>query len=563
MNNNDESRGRNLDSLFGDDGFVDTAEGSRSSMEPVEFEEDSKICLHFNGGTELDSPLRLRTIQRRSPDDYRRLVEILGDVVGRYMDEIENVQFSASRRYISQVICFENDEHGARCMQRLRAVEHGYPGQFLLYVNEGDHLHIVHDCPHSNGTCRCSFNKGDDFRGPNRSNIRQVKYIGDLTSTDWANVLLYFGMRKRMFNPKIWIAGTLQEPPSRREIIRWGDLQRESRAILAREQNPGIQLYGGRGPSGDEDDTEDVQTGVRSTHTKRSADSPAGGKKKVCKFETVCEKVSALLDVIVPIPATDLKNILINDKVVTFLMDPNNTKYYEAACEIFQRKFNTFTLKDFANFYEGKVPIFYANDKDPFTYYHNIDDSVMYLNRLIRFQFDNNDEEIVNFLNNVRDWFDKKGWGGNPKVNALCVVGKPNAGKNYFWDTFAAIAYNVGHIGRVNNKTNQFALQECYMRRFIMGNEVSMEDGAKEDFKKLCEGTSFNIRVKYQGDKIYTRAPVCLISNYMLPICSDFHFKNVRLHTMVWETYAGLKESDKKPYPLAIFALFNLYNVEI
>ena len=394
-----------IDSLLADDGFMDVNEGPGPSVDTDEFEENNALCLHFNGGTELDSPLRLRTIQRKYPDDYRRLAQILGDVVGRYLDEIENVEFSPSRRYISQVICFENDEHGARCMQRLRSVEHGYPGQFLLYVNEGNHMHIVHDCPHSNGTCRCSFNKGDDFRGPNRSNIRQVKYIGDLTPTDWANVFLYFGVRKRMFSPKIWIAGKLQEPTNRRENVQWANLQRESRAILAREQNPRVQHYSGSRSPNSEDDTENVQTSVRNAPTKRSADFGSTGKKKIGKFETVCEKVSALLDVMVPIPASDLKNILIHEKIITFLMDPNNQKYYDAACEIFQRKFNQFSLRDFYNFYEGKQPIFYANDKDPFVCYHNMDDSLMYLNRLIRFQFDNNDEEIVNFLNNVRDCF--------------------------------------------------------------------------------------------------------------------------------------------------------------
>ncbi|GIX83989.1 hypothetical protein CDAR_270231 [Caerostris darwini] len=54
--------------------------------------------------------------------------------------------------------------------------------------------------------------------------------------------------------------------------------------------------------------------------------------------------------------------------------------------------------------------------------------------------------------------------------------------KNYFWDCSAALAQNVGHIGRVNNKTNQFALQDCANRRLIIGNEISMEEGAKEDF---------------------------------------------------------------------------------
>ncbi|GFR09522.1 non-capsid protein NS-1 [Trichonephila clavata] len=85
----------------------------------------------------------------------------------------------------------------------------------------------------------------------------------------------------------------------------------------------------------------------------------------------------------------------------------------------------------------------------------------------------------------------------NSKINTIAVIGPPNAGKNYFWDCLAAIALNVGHIGRVNNKTNQFALQEVIDKRLIIGNEINMEDGAKDDFKKLCEGKALNIRVKH------------------------------------------------------------------
>lgn len=88
-----------------------------------------------------------------------------------------------------------------------------------------------------------------------------------------------------------------------------------------------------------------------------------------------------------------------------------------------------------------------------------------------------------NFLSNLKLWFNKEGWNGH-------------SGKNYFFNAIISIACNVGHVGRVN-KTNQFTLQDAYNRKIVVGNEISMEDGAKEDFKKLCKGTAFNIREKY------------------------------------------------------------------
>ena len=220
--------------------------------------------------------------------------------------------------------------------------------------------------------------------------------------------------------------------------------------------------------------------------------------------------------------------------------------------------------------------IFYANSINPFNYYHDRETSADYLNELLKFQCNGDEDKVRELLGNIKTWFNRLGWSVatisedgvkqyelNPKINAIAIIGPPNSGKNYFWDAIAAIAMNVGHIGRVNNKTNQFALQDCYNRRLVMGNEISMEEGAKEDFKKFCEGTAFNIRVKYQGDKIFKRTPACLISNFDLDICGDPHFRNVRLHTMRWKSAPLLASSKKKPYPLAIFDLYDLYNVSL
>lgn len=175
--------------------------------------------------------------------------------------------------------------------------------------------------------------------------------------------------------------------------------------------------------------------------------------------------------------------------------------------------------------------------------------------------------ELRELLGNVKSWFNKKGWhvhkdGSyvlNPKINYVYIHGPPNSGKNYFWDCIAAIANNIGHIGRVSNKTNQFSLQDAYNRRLVMGNELCMEESAKEDFKKLCEGAAFNIGVKFHGDKIFTRTSVCFISNSPLELIGDKHFINVRLTSLKWKPLSYLAKSTLKPYPLAIFDLFAYY----
>ncbi|GFX22415.1 hypothetical protein TNCV_3600471 [Trichonephila clavipes] len=90
-----------------------------------------------------------------------------------------------------------------------------------------------------------------------------------------------------------------------------------------------------------------------------------------------------------------------------------------------------------------------------------------------------------------------------------------------------------------------------------------MEDSAKDDFKKLCEGKALNVRIKHNPDGIYRRTPVLLLSNNNLDIANDSHFKDVRMKVFNWRRCNLLKESDKQPYPMAVFDLFEYYNVSL
>lgn len=553
---------------------VEPDEGSREAESSRQLGDVADVCPHFHGGSEIDGPCRLRYIKRIEPEAFAKLEILREQVVGRYVRAILDQGFSPTRKYASDVYIYRDDEQRTRMLRRLNEHAVGYPGRLLLWTNEGDHLHVVHDCAFSNGQCRCYFAKTEDFRRNVRNPMRRIKFLTEMDELDWTNVFLYFVLSKREVNTQVWIGGRLQRSPSNDEVVRWRHLQEQSGEILGR-QEAGVRRNDQRQVGHRQIGGQVIHEGDETHGVKRSAREGFGGgeeaellppakrSKLQSKFQRISETVQTLLDRYVVLPAHHIRDVLVNRDCALYLFDPSNEKAYYAACDIFSRRFVKFKLRDFKLFYENCQPTFYANDENPFVYYHDRTESLKHVNELLQYQFNGDDESVSRFLTNVRDWFDLRGWGCVNKINAICCTGPPNSGKNYFWDMFAAIAYNVGHIGRVNNKTNQFALQECYGRRMVVGNEISMEDGAKEDFKKLCEGTAFNIRVKYQGDKIFTKAPVLLISNNELDICYDRHFINVRLHHMRWRTCSKLKESKLKPYPLCIFDLFDLYNVSL
>ncbi|QOR29553.1 nonstructural protein [Bat associated densovirus] len=545
-------------------GGSEQSAGTSSSGPPSVLENPVSSCPYESGGSEFSGPYRFRDIQRAYPEDFELLDEQLQEVVGKYVRAALRKDFQTSRRYLSEVVLIRDVGHRRRLIKWFAQCGPNYPGRLFIWVDEGDHIHTIHDCPWSGGQCRCRFTQTTDFRGHVRKSLRSLRFIGQLDKLDWTNVFIYFVMQKRESRCEVWIDGRLFGLPGDRESVLWGRVQETARAILAREtEGTGHNSGGGQ-----------CHHEVRKRSILENSNQPP---QKKGKFEKITQTVQILLDKYACIPPTELKDIIpeYHDDYHLSFHDPKNLKMYDAACHIAMLTVNRKTLKDFKEYYDGKTPLFYASDMNPFTYYHDRVTSANYLNELILYQCRGDADKVVELLTNIKTWFNRLGWSMptvidgkttyelNPKINCICIVGPPNSGKNYFWDAIAAIAMNVGHIGRVNNKVNQFALQDCYNRRLVMGNEINMEEGAKEDFKKFCEGTAFNIRVKYQGDKIFKRTPACLISNSHIEICYDPHFNNVRLYTMMWRNASFLKDSKKKPYPLAIFDLYDLYNVSL
>lgn len=114
-------------------------------------------CEGMHGGFELDNALRLREIRQYHPEDYQDLEVQLQEVVGRYVRRITQQNIPSTRRYISDVILVRSAGDGGRLRRWLSQCGSTYPGGFFIWVDEGDHFHVVHDCPWSNGSCRCRW----------------------------------------------------------------------------------------------------------------------------------------------------------------------------------------------------------------------------------------------------------------------------------------------------------------------------------------------------------------------------------------------------------------------
>lgn len=536
-------------------------DGQQASTSAAELVTASERCEHYFGGAGYNDPLRLRYIERESPEDYQELGDILQGLVGNQVAALGRQNFGPTRRYLSNIVLIRSAEQHREVIRILRGQVLDHPGKFFIWTDEGDHVHIVHDCAYPSGQCRCRILQHEVIRGSLQKPLRRIKYATELDKTDWTNVLLYFGVSKWPSQSQVWIGGRLQRSPDYDQVVRWKYLQTRSREILER-QAARAGSDGTEGQRNGQDYREPLLASNDGNGKKRRSTGEEGtlaGKRT--KFERIKTAIHALLSKHYCLPSNHIKHICCDETEYDFMYDPRIEREYNNACDLFQHIHNKYSFKDFYDIYSKCQPVFYATSRDPFEYYHSREDSFRFVKDLIEFQFKGDEEQIRYFLTNVRDWFNKLGWECNPKMNSILIEGPANCGKNYFFDMVSSIAYNVGHIGRVCNKTNNFPLQDCFNRRLCIANEMSVEESAIEDMKKLCEGTAFNIRVKYQGDKIFTKAPVIIITNNYIDFLHRAEFLNVRTHKMVWRRAELLKDSDKKPYPMCLFDLYDHYNV--
>lgn len=235
------------------------------------------------------------------------------------------------------------------------------------------------------------------------------------------------------------------------------------------------------------------------------------------------------------------------------LSDPKNKDYIQAAFDDFGKDLNEYQLRDFYNLLnkEDCNPIFISSMQ-----YGSLQDSIQWIDDLLKFQFHNDEGNIQQFLTTVVDVFDKR----IPKMNTVCIKSAPSAGKNFFFDMLFAICLNYGQLGQAN-KHNVFAFQEAPNKRLLLWNEPNYESCLTDTIKMMLGGDPYTVRVKHNMDTHVRRTPVIVLSNVTVPFMGHPAFKD-RVSYFNWNPAPFLKNIDCKPNPMCFFEILNKYNIE-
>ncbi|MGL5406220.1 MAG: hypothetical protein ACRDAX_05450 [Propionibacteriaceae bacterium] len=347
-------------------------------------------------------------------------------------------------------------------------------------------------------------------------------------------------------------------------------------------------------------------------------------KRRQTKWQIISGKISELLESTAICPLEGIKSevCFLKDDMLT---DPDNSTKVNKAIEVWSHKINNYTLREFYDMYLRQKPKILHNTEplfnramstlnknfdpqdmqtlstmfklpkqkifEPITRiyrkeyfdgenvdtnlykdslifsrsktYYNMEDSFKYVDKLLNFQFDGDEDMIKHFLQslvNVLDWQPESRPGVNIKCNTFLVHSAPSAGKNFFFDTILTLFLNFGQLGTAN-KSNNFAFQDAANRRVILWNEPNYESSCTDYLKTLFEGGDTKVRVKMLGDSHIKRTPIIILTNNVVNFMTDNAFKD-RIKQFKWKAAPFLKDCKLKPYPLVFFDILLKYEIK-
>nr|QOD39597.1 NS1 [uncultured densovirus] len=562
MSNEQEEGTRDVGERGGDRRGVDIGRGDENqlrsdtetnSAEPTSTKRDSSgipvgIRKHASGGGLTSTRTReLPTwISEGGQNMELRYWKSFKERCDRVLRELQN----SDGQLVRDVFRFEN---ARECEDFLRTVQRdGHYRRGLLQIcREDTHIHVVHDCIFSNGTCRCDWFKkaktyGADLRRDRRAHRRDS--CRSRTATDVQNLLLYYCSKGRTTVYQK-IRGQVERIPSEGYNIsasRLDGLPEVFREMEIEVPGTGAELQQWQPDIGDDEPDQGTSHAV-----------PRRKKRRMGAQERIQLRTVEILETypICP-PEAIVKHRVWRDDPDLRFKGVCDREIKAAICS-FKDSLTTYSMTDYQEMYNKETcqPIFSAGFGNFETYYYNIENSVKIMDQLVQFQCGDDEDATLDFVTTVYNVLERK----IPKLNCVVIYSPPSAGKNYFFDAVKDYYLNCGHLCNAN-KFNSFPFQDAEGRRIVLWNEPNYSPDFLEPIKEILGGDSTSVNVKYQHDTPVYRTPVIVLTNNQVTFMGHNAFKD-RIRIFNWMAAPFLAAFDKKPNPLAVYHFFKKYNL--
>lgn len=472
----------------------------------------------------------------------------------------------------SRVRSFKGDENDQKIITTVR--EKASKSNVKAVIRHGEHIHIIHDCTLSNGSCRCwhfastrRYTPKTLFRELNEEKLRAL-FEYHLFNGGQREVL-YFKIGETEYKPGF---------PNRDESVQpegseYNGDSIERNVETCTTEDKILRSLDASGRSRDiESSDDDVQTyeiltgeGEEPKRKRRRRGYQSYGEEET-------EKIYNKLIQICASPITDGVNTIVwNHPGSKYkFLNAKNT-LVKNANNALDAYFSQLSLRELRDFYERRVttPMWSAMSLEKFfDTYFDIETSIYKAMQLLIWQNCsdglNHDYSLgdpskwefplYNYIRDLITLLDRHAG----KANTHYYISPPNAGKNTFFDMIADILLSHGNMSDWN-RYSRFPCQMLDKVRIIFWNEPNCEKRAFNELKKILGGDKYAADIKNQSHALIKTTPCILTGNYDI-------FKNdadeafaPRINYYYWRAAPFLKENKKfKLHPETLFKLIRM-----
>lgn len=402
------------------------------------------------------------------------------------------------------------------------------------------HYHVVHACPWKWYCCRC-------YEPPGGVRTLKTVSLSRVSLADWNAELLYLSSDGRCL-----------------QYLHCGTTFTKSFRGIKYIPDEGLSNQGTSGEMEDshnEDESESQCTGDEDSGT--TSGHVVGSSKNLPKpcNKIKSEEIEIFIMDHVTVPLDSITNSKVWQTSKYRFIDESN-KELQSVIKSLRSRLNHWTYFDFVKFYDTHKPLFKALNGDVSNYYLSYQESVDVIKKLLEYQtvdYANLEdisirEAVTLFLTDLFHVVEKR----IPKVNTFEIIGPPSSGKSFFMDMVADFYINVGLVENFD-RHHSFPLQSAFNRRINQWNEAQCEHSKLDIAKLLLGGDPCPANIKYKDIAALARTPVLLTANkQLIPNVKAF---NDRMYRYSWKAAPFLQEIKKKPNPLCIISLYDIYEV--
>lgn len=545
-------------------------ETSESERDAGTFREVPAIYIEDNHGSGIDRDDGAVEIHigdmEPSPNE-----ESIRQTVTEIATRIYNSFRKSPAVYLSNIFRYRDQRELERLIEIFRGgpnVQSGYRKLFILSAHdrgdESGHLHVVHDCPYSNNSCRCSAFTQAKKEGYYVRPLGRRVYCNQITIEGCENIIFYFlkehngwevhtdrpdsnGHFKRERMVTFRVEGSVPRVPSGYQDYqkRRSDRRAKKRSMEESMEEDIPELR------------EQLETGEinsRLTRTRRSAENKSrvrrpNGARLQSKIEMMCHLY----------PCCPVENVM---NLTVYLSDPElryirkTNKQFEEAIDAFCAELTNWSIFDFHDLYSKPdcQPKFMGGNRFD-EIYMSQEESLDVIIEFLEYQFEADHEVILSFLTELYNILERK----KPKHNCILILSPPDSGKNFFFDVF--FSYYLSYcVLQQANKHNNFAFQDIYNKRIIHWNEPNYDSIHHDFMKLLLGGDNAFVNVKHRSNSSVMRTPVIMTTNNIISVMGDPAF-NSRMTQWRWKRAPYLVKYTKKPHPFVAWDLFVKYGI--